>query len=109
MPMKTHALVTTLAGLKGTKGSVDGVGGAARFYSPAGVAMDAASGVALVADTDNHAIRRIVLATGAVTTLAGGMGSSGSVDGGRLSGAVVSCTSGGSLSSCRRSPADLAP
>ena len=40
--------VTTLAG--GSRGSADGVGGAARFYNPAGIAMDAASGVALVVD-----------------------------------------------------------
>ena len=75
-------MVTTLAGgSSGSSGSADGVGGAARFNHPVGIAMDAASGVALVADRMNHAIRRIVLATGAVTTLAGSTGSSGSADG----------------------------
>ena len=44
-------MVTTLAGgSSGSSGSADGVGGAARFNHPVGIAMDAASGVALVAD-----------------------------------------------------------
>jgi hypothetical protein len=47
---------STLAGLAGTSGSADGIGSAARFYEPAGVAADN-SGNLYVADTDNHTIR----------------------------------------------------
>lgn len=44
-------------------------GTAARFNTPKGIASD---GVSLfVADTGNHAVRKIVIATGVVTTLAG--------------------------------------
>jgi len=35
--------VTTLAGTAGTTGSVNGIGPAARFYSPWGIALDAAA------------------------------------------------------------------
>ncbi len=70
-------VVTTLAGLAGSSGNADGTGGAARFNSPQGVAVDA-SGNVYVADTNNHRIRKVT-AAGVVTTLAGS--SSGSVDG----------------------------
>jgi len=60
-------VVTTLAGLAGTIGNVDGTGSAARFYHPSGIAVDA-SGTIFVADTGNLVIRRITPA-GAVTTL----------------------------------------
>jgi hypothetical protein len=72
-------LVTTLAGLAGAPGSGDGTGSAARFNSPTGVAVDAA-GTVYVADSSNHAIRRIT-AAGVVTTMAGLAGVSGSADG----------------------------
>jgi sugar lactone lactonase YvrE len=70
--------VTTLAGSPGSPGGDNGVGSAARFSSPAAVALG--DSFALVADTGNHAIRRVDLATGEVTTLAGSLGSSGSAD-----------------------------
>ncbi|MHB8520044.1 MAG: NHL repeat-containing protein [Limisphaerales bacterium] len=72
-------VVTTVAGLAGGKGSVDGMGSAARFYGPSGVAVDGA-GNAYVADTYNNTIRKVT-AAGVVTTLAGLANSSGSVDG----------------------------
>jgi sugar lactone lactonase YvrE len=72
-------LVTTLAGSAGTSGTNDGTGVAARFNTPSGVALDSQGNV-YVADTGNHAIRRIT-PTGEVTTLAGALGTSGSVDG----------------------------
>src|SRR5207245_2450146 len=50
-------VVTTLAGLAGTSGSVDGTGSAARFYRPYGVATDS-SGNAYVADGNNNTIRK---------------------------------------------------
>jgi len=63
------ATVTTLAGTAGVVGSVDGVGAAASFSGPCGVAVDAAGNV-YVADTDNNAVRKITPA-GEVSTLAG--------------------------------------
>ena len=72
-------VVTTLAGIAGAEGSLDGTGSAARFNRPQGIAVDGA-GTAYVADTNNSVIRKITPA-GAVTTLAGTAGSSGSSDG----------------------------
>ena len=71
--------VTTLAGLAGTSGSSDGLGSAARFNNPSGLAVDVVGNI-FVADTDNHTIRMITPA-GNVVTLAGLAGSNGSADG----------------------------
>ena len=72
--------VTTLAGsVSGESGSTDGSGSAARFFRPNGIAID--GGNLYVVDTLNHTIRRIVIATGEVTTLAGSAGEGGSTDG----------------------------
>ncbi|MFO0578451.1 MAG: hypothetical protein U1A78_30980 [Polyangia bacterium] len=72
--------VTTLAGSAGQAGSDDGTGAAARFYYPSGVAADGA-GSLYVADSGNDTIRKVVLSTGAVTTLAGSAVQRGSADG----------------------------
>jgi len=74
-----RVVVLTLAG-DGTSGSVDGVGSAARFHGPRGVAPDGAGGL-YVADMSNHVIRRVDLATRNVSTVAGMVGSSGKVVG----------------------------
>ena len=49
-------IASTVAGLTGSVGSPDGTGSAARFRSPAGVAVDG-SGTVYVADESNHTIR----------------------------------------------------
>jgi hypothetical protein len=72
-------VVTTLAGLAGYPGSIDATGSAARFSFPEGVTVDGA-GTVYVADTENGTIRKVA-AGGAVTTLAGLAGTSGSTDG----------------------------
>jgi sugar lactone lactonase YvrE len=69
---------TTLAG-ESSVGQVDGTGQSARFFGPAGIALDR-EGNAYVADTSNHAIRRVT-AGGVVTTVAGKAGERGAVDG----------------------------
>lgn len=68
-------VVTTLAGSAGVSGTADGTGADARFKQPLGLALDG-SGHILVADYENHAIRRVTPA-GVVTTLAGLAGTSG--------------------------------
>lgn len=72
-------VVTTLAGKAGIKGTADGVGSAARFYYPWGVAVDVAGNV-IVADTGGDSIRKITPAAD-VTTVAGLGRVPGSVDG----------------------------
>lgn len=72
-------IVTTLAGLAGNSGSTDGIGDAARFFQPSGIAVDS-SGNAYVADVNNYTIRKIS-PSGAVITLAGLAGTKGNADG----------------------------
>jgi sugar lactone lactonase YvrE/thiol-disulfide isomerase/thioredoxin len=76
----TPLIVSTLAGQAMSSGAIDGIGSAARFFFPSGVASDSAGNLYL-ADTDNHTIRKIVVSTGAVTILAGLAGSPGDADG----------------------------
>jgi DNA-binding beta-propeller fold protein YncE len=63
-------VVTTLAG-SADGGNADGIGSAARFYQPEGITIDPTKTILYVADMGNSTIRKIVIATGAVTTLAG--------------------------------------
>ena len=72
-------MVTTLAGTAGLSGWYDGVGSAARFYWPQGIAVDTYGNV-YVADTYNQTIRKIAPG-GAVTTFAGRALSNGNLDG----------------------------
>ena len=67
-----HPEVTTFAGSpsgSASSGSTDATGTAARFKYPQGVTTDGTN--LYVADQSNHRIRKIVISTGAVTTLAG--------------------------------------
>ena len=77
--LSLSAAVATIAGTAGTSGSADGTGAAARFNAPNGITTDGTS--LYVADSGNNMIRKIVIASGAVTTLAGTAGASGSADG----------------------------
>jgi len=72
-------VVTTLAGSPGQTGSTDGVGNAARFNQPVGIAVDGGENL-YVTDTRNYTVRKITPA-GTVTTLAGSPGQSGESDG----------------------------
>jgi sugar lactone lactonase YvrE len=60
-------VVTTIAGLAGNPGNVDGVGADARFDQPQGIAIGA-DGSIYVAEPENRRIRKI-LRDGSVTTL----------------------------------------
>ena len=71
--------ISVLAGKVGVAGSADGLGGAAQFHLPHGIAADEAGNV-YVADSGNNTIRKIAT-NGMVTTLAGLAESRGSNDG----------------------------
>lgn len=75
----SNGVVTTLAGSPGQIGSGDGVGPAASFNYPGGVAVDGAGNV-YVTDSFNYTIR-VINTNGTVTTLAGSPGLQGSADG----------------------------
>jgi sugar lactone lactonase YvrE len=61
--------VSTLAGTTWRLGDQDGAGSAARFFHPAGVAVDPAGNV-IVADTLNSAIRKVTIGTPQASTTA---------------------------------------
>ncbi|HEY4301424.1 MAG TPA: hypothetical protein VGM73_11145 [Candidatus Didemnitutus sp.] len=71
--------VTTIAGSPNANGSTDATGSSARFDAPSDVAVDS-SGAIYVADANNNTIRKVT-PSGAVTTIGGMPGASGSVDG----------------------------
>lgn len=80
--------IATIAG-NGTKGFVDGTAAEANFSFPTGAQPEPGGAIALgpdgnlyVADTENHRVRKIDLASGAVTTIAGSGTAGFSGDGG---------------------------
>jgi sugar lactone lactonase YvrE len=74
-----HAqMVSTIAGGGGSNGFTNDTGRAARFYNPNGIAIDKTGNI-LVADQNNHVIRKITPA-GTVSTFAGD-GTAGMVNG----------------------------
>jgi sugar lactone lactonase YvrE len=77
-------VVSTIAGLASKSGSADGIGSAARFNSPTGIAVDSHTNVNIyVADEGNNTIRILSLAgiNYTVFTAAGLAGSAGNTDG----------------------------
>jgi len=77
-----EGVVTTIAGRAGAVGSANGLGSAARFSDPQGIAVDH-DGNIYVSDTDNGTIRKVTPdgTNWMVSTLAGLAGSQASVDG----------------------------
>ena len=74
-----NGTVTTIAGKAMNFGSADGEGRDARFYIPAGIAVDASDNV-FVADSGNHTVRKIT-PEGLVSTFAGDPRESATRDG----------------------------
>lgn len=72
--------LSAMVGTTGGAGNLDGVGAEARFHQPYAVTNDGA-GTLYVGDTYNAVIRKVVVATGEVTTFAGKSGVFGSADG----------------------------
>jgi sugar lactone lactonase YvrE len=72
-------VVTTVAGAVAVSGTSNGTGAAAQFSAPSGAVADSAGNL-YVADTANHAIRKITKAA-VVSTFAGTPGTSGHANG----------------------------
>ena len=69
-------VASTLAGLGGSAGAVDGVGTAARFMNTRDIALDSSGGGLYVADMTGCAIRWVHIATRSVSTVVGALQSS---------------------------------
>jgi hypothetical protein len=74
--------MTVYAGQEGSLGATNGAVGSANFSHPTGLVHDANNNILYVADTGNHIIRSINLATNQVTTFAGSIGAPGDSGGG---------------------------
>ncbi len=72
-------IVSTIAGQKASGGANDGTGSDAGFSFSAGITTDGTN--LYIADTFNHTIRKMIISSVSVTTLAGTAGVSGSDDG----------------------------
>lgn len=71
-PVAPPARILTFAGKNAPDlAFADGSAQSARFAMPEGLALDTKRNALYVADSGNHAVRRVDLATGAVTTIAG--------------------------------------
>lgn len=79
--LENESLTTIAGGGAGGSGGVDGVGAAAAFDYPTGLALDTSSGVLYVADQGHQLIRRVDLSDTAVTTVAGTINEPDAFDG----------------------------
>lgn len=70
-----------VAGNPGQRGYKDGTGTEARFNVPIAVTIDDADNYLYIADRNNHAIRKVRLSDGQVTTLTGNPSTPGYLDG----------------------------
>jgi len=77
-PLKPGSKLYVLAGQRDKPGATDGLGPAARFNNPKGLAFN--QGVLYVADTGNNTIRKVTT-NGLTSTLAGWPGVAGATDG----------------------------
>jgi len=77
----TSQTSTLLAGSGTTTSLVDGIGAAAAFNTPLEIKISPDGTYALVTDQLNNAIRKIIIATGAVTTLTGSGSTAGYAEG----------------------------
>lgn len=90
----TTSIITTVAGISTSGYSGDGGPAiAAQLYDPAGLAFDS-NGNLFIADYFNHAVRKITVATGIITTIAGNGTTGYSGDGGLATLAQLSTPSG---------------
>jgi len=78
IPLRAQDVVSTLAGRAQVSGAANGTGTNAFFSDPAAIVVDS-SGNYFIADTRNHAIRKVTPA-GVVTTFAGQLGVAGIVN-----------------------------
>ncbi len=86
-----NAVVTSITGASGvaaTAGAADGAGATASFNNPAGITTDGTS--LYVVDTYNNKIRKVVIATGEVSSLTGAAGVSVTVGAADGTGATAS-------------------
>ena len=87
-------VISTLAG-NGTWGYQDSPNAAsAMFRNPQGIALDGSGNAAYVADSVNNVIRKIVLSSGAVSTVAGNGSSGLGGDGGLATNALLNTPTG---------------
>jgi len=80
--ISVQGTITTLAG-SSQAGSLDGTGSAASFNGPTYIAADVYgnTGAVYVCDTGNYTIRKVIISSGVVTTIAGTAGVQGWADG----------------------------
>lgn len=81
-------MVTTLAGVAGSFGALDGFGSGARFNGPQGLSIDSLGNI-YVADTNNNTVRKISPG-GIVSTMAGMAGVTGTTNGAASSALFIS-------------------
>ncbi|MHB8421839.1 MAG: beta-propeller fold lactonase family protein [Leptospirales bacterium] len=79
--LATNQVTTLAGGGKLMAGFADGVGTQATFKEPRSLAISSDGQILYIADTRNHLIRKMILATNSVSTLAGHAGFPGTLNG----------------------------